>query len=49
MSERQALGEFFVNDSCETKKELNLGETPLSFSACTNQKQLFDVLLARAR
>ena len=45
---QRADGEFFVDDTCETKKELNFGETPLAFAASTNQRDMFDLLLQRA-
>ena len=41
---QRATGTFFTVDACGTGKELNLGETPLGFAACTNQPEYFDLL-----
>ena len=43
--QQKAKGTFFTKDACSTGKELNLGETPLGFAACTNQQEYFDMLL----
>jgi hypothetical protein len=38
------IGTFFVDDTQKTGKELNMGELPLGFAACTNQMGTFKIL-----